>query len=74
MTDYLSYLLMNKSYYFFKFLQFTMYDGQLRTSLRVFQHGAQATDVTFSLSCELSQPMEKTEFSSAAKNKTNSIS
>ena len=34
----------------------------------------QTTDVTFSGSCELSQPMGKTEFSSTAKNRTNSVS
>ena len=32
------------------------------------------TDVTFSVSCELSQLMDKTEFSSTVKNSTNSVS
>ena len=32
------------------------------------------TDVTFSVSCELFQPMDKTEFSSTARIRTNSVS
>ena len=61
-----------------KLLQFTLFDGQLRRSFWVFRYGAlvsfETTDVTFSVSCELSQPMGKTEFSSTAKNRTNSVS
>ena len=34
----------------------------------------QTTDVTFSVSCELFQSMGKMEFSSTAKNRTNSVS
>ena len=33
-----------------------------------------SSDVTFSIACELSQPMGKTEFSSTAKNRTNPVS
>ena len=33
-----------------------------------------SSDVTFNVACELSQPMGKTEFSSTAKNRTNSVS
>ena len=36
------------------------------------KHRLETTDVTFSVSCELSQP--KTEFSSTAKKRTNSVS
>ena len=35
---------------------------------------ASTTDVNFSVACELSQPMGKTEFSSSAKTRTNSVS
>ena len=34
----------------------------------------QSSDVMFNVGCELSQPMGKTEFSSKAKNRTNSVS
>ena len=33
----------------------------------------QSSDVTFKVACKLSQPMGKTEFSSTAKNRTNSV-
>ena len=33
-----------------------------------------SSDVTFNVGCELSQPMGKTEFSSATRNRTNSVS
>ena len=33
-----------------------------------------SSDVTFNIVCELSQPMGKTEFSSTAKSRSNSVS
>ena len=56
----------------------TLYDHQLQTSRGVFVTARKellyATDATFSVSYELSQPMGKTEFSSTAKNRTKSVS
>ena len=37
-------------------------------------HKIQSSDIIFNVACELSQPMGKTEFSSTAKNRTNSVS
>ena len=38
------------------------------------KHRSLTTEVTFSITCELSQPMGETEFSSTTKNRTNSVS
>ena len=61
-----------------KFLQFTLYDGQLRRHSAFFvmarKERLYTPDVIFSVLCELSQPMGKTEFSSTTKNRTNSVS
>ena len=78
MIGYFSYLLLNKIILFPFFLQFLLYDDQLRTLFGVFitarEERLYTTDVTFSVSCELSQSMGKTEFSSTAKNRINSVS
>ena len=57
---------------FFSLKEFykTLYDGELRTSHGVFRYNG----VTSRVSCELPQPMSKTDLSSTAKGRTNSIS
>ena len=50
----------------------TAYSEQVFVKAR--RHDLLTTDVTFSVACELSQPIGKTQFSSTAKNRTNSVS
>ena len=71
------YLLLEKSKPLKIIFTIMLYDGQLQMSLGFFslwhvKNVYKQLNNTFSISCELSQPMCKTEFSSTAKNRTNS--
>ena len=63
----------------FNYIQITLYDSIIQTSFSVFllrnvNDVSKRTDITFSVSSRLFQPMGKTEFSSIAENRTNSVS
>ena len=77
MIDYFSYLLYEKLKFKKEYLQLRLYDDQHQSHLEVFvtvrisNFSKQLTMRRhfFGVSCELSQPMGKTEFSSDTKNR-----
>ena len=73
MIDYFSYLLMEQRS-FKKNIYNNLVGRPAPNVIRCFSLQRETTDVTFSVACGLSHPMGKTEFSSTAKNRTNSVS
>ena len=81
MIDYFFFTYDIKNYYYIStvlhFWQHASHNDLPRTSFGDFRGDAtydiKKSDVTFNVSCELSQPICKTELSSAAKISTNSV-
>ena len=79
MIDYFSYLLLNKIILFplnFYNLCCMTASSECHSEFTVTAHKCrlQTIAIFLSVACELSQPMGKTEFSSTAKNRTDSVS